>query len=100
MLKILLGVASLIGFFFLGNAERHEMKLPPVVYWFTWIGGGVAGTVYVGTQIGGPVGFMVGLVLAGAFIAAVSWSLRMRIGPEQQDSPVSESEKKDSSPIP
>jgi hypothetical protein len=75
VIDILLGLASLVGFFLLGNAERHEMKLPAVMYWLTWIGGGVAGSVYVGTQIEGPAGVFVGVVLAIAFVAAVSWSL-------------------------
>jgi hypothetical protein len=98
MLQILLGLGALLGVFFLGNAERHDMKSPAPVYWFTWIFGGVAGVVYVGTQIGGPAGFMVGLVLAGAYIAAVGWSLGRPVSSNSEASAPPEADKLEKTP--
>jgi len=84
--KAILGILALAGCFFLGHAERVEMKVEPIVYWFTWLLGGIACVTYVGTQIGGVFGFAAGAGLGLIYSVAIYLShSRQPGGPQHKN---------------
>ena len=59
------------------------MKLPAVVYWFTWLLGGVASVSFVGSEIGGTAGAITGLGLGCFYALLIGKSLRTDSGIKQ-----------------
>ena len=79
-MKALLGILALVGCFFRGHAERVEMKVEPIVYWLTWLLGGIACVTYVGTQIGGVFGLAAGACLGLIYSVAIYLSYSRQPG--------------------